>query len=1166
MKKFTLLLFSLLLSSILLAGVYSGGSGTSSDPYRIAIPDDLIELSNTSVDWDKHFIQTADITWDSGQNWGLIGSYTDLYDNVPFTGVYDGGEHTITDLNINLPSNDGVAFIAYTDGAEIRNLGLVNVSVIGSQYVSALVGRTDNSTMISNCFSTGAISSGSYYGGIGGLIGYHAGSSSIENSYSMASITGTYSGGTRSLGGLIGSTHTSSVTNCYSTGAVSGGTVYVGGLIGYSMATVSNSFWDTESSGQVTSAAGTGKTTAEMQEASLFIQAGWDFMDESENGTYDFWGMNSADNNGYPFLSWQEYTNEPELLLSTQHVTNISTSALTATANGTIYSLGDPAPTQHGVCWNTTGNPTLADNFTEEGAPTTGSFTTEISGLSLNEVYYVRAYATNSNETVYGNEVSFAMTSAVAPAAGNGSEAAPYEIANLENLLWLSENNSEWNKYFIQTADIDASATQHINHGSGFSPIGNDGVKFTGNYNGQYHTIDGFYINRPSTDGIGLFGYVNSSGTIKNLGVINANVTGSSNIGSLVGQLYSSYSFIENCYSTGTVTGLSSYTGGLIGWLAYGTMNNCYGDMEVLGASYTGSLAGRIQGGEVNNCYSHGSAAKNPNTSSMTSVGGFAGAIDNSSTVNHCFSTASVGNGNNRGGFVAYFSNATVTNCFWDTQTSGMATSAVGTGKTTAELLDYNTYTDTITEGLASAWDFVDYPNDDAADNDYWGINPGENNGYPFLTWQGYDYLSAPTVITDAVTDIGGTTAVGNGNISSLGASSPTQYGMCWNTSGNPTIEDNTTDEGATNTTGAFTTNIEGLNECTTYFVRAYATNFYSENYGAEVSFSTNDETAPVPDVAELDDVIAECEVTDLTAPTATDNCAGAITGTHDATLPISTQGTTVVTWTYDDDNGNVSTQTQNVVINDVTAPIPDVAELDNITAECEVTDLTAPTATDNCAGAITGTHDATLPISTQGTTVVTWTYDDGNGNVSTQTQNVIIEDITVPAISCIDNQTVNADESNTYTVLGNEFDPSDYSDNCNVVSVTNDFNDSETLDGAQIPEGTTTINWTVSDIAGNDNSCSFEVTVNSYSTGIADLQRVGVVLYPNPVTHNLTIDLGRNQVERLSITDLTGRQILVKKDLNNIENLDVSNLDSGVYLISIQINEEVISARFVKQ
>ncbi|MBN2682578.1 MAG: HYR domain-containing protein, partial [Bacteroidales bacterium] len=125
------------------------------------------------------------------------------------------------------------------------------------------------------------------------------------------------------------------------------------------------------------------------------------------------------------------------------------------------------------------------------------------------------------------------------------------------------------------------------------------------------------------------------------------------------------------------------------------------------------------------------------------------------------------------------------------------------------------------------------------------------------------------------------------------------------------------------------------------------------------------DNEAPVADVATLADVTAECEVTTLTAPTATDNC-GTVTVTNDATLPISAQGTTVVTWTYNDGNGNTASQTQNVVITDISAPVADVATLADVTAECEVTTLTAPTATDNC-GTVTVTNDATLPISTQG-------------------------------------------------------------------------------------------------------------------------------------------------------------------------------------------------------
>jgi hypothetical protein len=56
--------------------------------------------------------------------------------------------------------------------------------------------------------------------------------------------------------------------------------------------------------------------------------------------------------------------------------------------------------------------------------------------------------------------------------------------------------------------------------------------------------------------------------------------------------------------------------------------------------------------------------------------------------------------------------------------------------------------------------------------------------------------------------------------------------------------------------------------------------------------------------------------------------------------------GTYVVTWSFDDGNGNIATQTQNVTINDATPPVPDLLTLDDIVEECSVSELTAPTAT----------------------------------------------------------------------------------------------------------------------------------------------------------------------------------------------------------------------------
>ncbi|WGF92961.1 T9SS type A sorting domain-containing protein [Aequorivita marisscotiae] len=182
----------------------------------------------------------------------------------------------------------------------------------------------------------------------------------------------------------------------------------------------------------------------------------------------------------------------------------------------------------------------------------------------------------------------------------------------------------------------------------------------------------------------------------------------------------------------------------------------------------------------------------------------------------------------------------------------------------------------------------------------------------------------------------------------------------------------------------------------TTFPITASTTVVWTYTDGANTStqnqtVTINDTTAPVPDVTTLPDVVEQCSVTSLPAPTATDACAGSVTGTTTTTFPI-TASTTVV-WTYTD-GANTSTQNQTVTINDTTAPVPDVTTLPDVVEQCSVTSLPAPTATDACAGSVTGTTTTTFPI-TASTTVV-WTYTDG-ANTSTQNQTVIINDTTAP-------------------------------------------------------------------------------------------------------------------------------------------------------------------------
>ena len=164
------------------------------------------------------------------------------------------------------------------------------------------------------------------------------------------------------------------------------------------------------------------------------------------------------------------------------------------------------------------------------------------------------------------------------------------------------------------------------------------------------------------------------------------------------------------------------------------------------------------------------------------------------------------------------------------------------------------------------------------------------------------------------------------------------------------------------------------------------------------------DVTAPDPDVATLPTVEGICSAIIETAPTATDNCSSSsIEGTTTDPLSYTDQGIHTVTWTFDDGNGNTATQTQTVIVQDVTAPVPDVAALLDVSGECSAVIETAPTATDNCAGPIVGTTSDPLSYTEHGTHTVTWTYDDGNGNTATQTQTVTVEDVTPPEIHLSD-------------------------------------------------------------------------------------------------------------------------------------------------------------------
>jgi hypothetical protein len=192
-----------------------------------------------------------------------------------------------------------------------------------------------------------------------------------------------------------------------------------------------------------------------------------------------------------------------------------------------------------------------------------------------------------------------------------------------------------------------------------------------------------------------------------------------------------------------------------------------------------------------------------------------------------------------------------------------------------------------------------------------------------------------------------------------------------------------------------------------------------------------------------------------MQAPTATDNCKGTIVGTTTDPLSYSTQGTYTIHWSFNDGNGNISIQNQTVTVADVEAPVPNAYSLPTVYGTCSATVTAKPTAKDNCKGTITGTTTDPLTYAGNGTYVIHWTFNDGNGNTSAQNQTVVINDNTKPTLTEPNDITISCSSSTLPAVTGN----ATASDNCGTPTITY----TDATNGNKI-----TRTWKATDAAGN--------------------------------------------------------------------------------------------------
>ena len=231
MKIFLLLLIIL---NLVCYSQFSGGAGTSYDPYQVASVNDLDNIRNYLT---SYFVQTSDIDlgvppWNEGEGWEPIGfalSYNPFDYSNAFSGYVNGNGYTISNLFINKPDSSLVGLFGWTWDAEITDVTITNNSnVTGNQNVGLLIGYSSN-TSITNSRTSGTVT-GNY--AVGGFIGDINGSSTVDECNSNCSVNAT----DNSAGGFIGSCRTNmtlNILNSYSMGNVSGNT-NTGGFAGYS--------------------------------------------------------------------------------------------------------------------------------------------------------------------------------------------------------------------------------------------------------------------------------------------------------------------------------------------------------------------------------------------------------------------------------------------------------------------------------------------------------------------------------------------------------------------------------------------------------------------------------------------------------------------------------------------------------------------------------------------------------------------------------------------------------------------------------------------------------------------------------------------------------------------------------------------------------------------
>lgn len=669
----------------------------------------LAQLVNGGTNFANKTVKLGEDIDLIGYIWTPIG-----IGNYSFKGVFDGGNHKITSMNVHAAGTSYAGLFGYVLGGTVKNLrveGSVKYTGGTFGYVGGIVGCCDSSGKVTNCLSKVMIAAqGNYY--VGGVVG-----NLITGTINLCWNEGTVNGGSGSVGGIVGTNSGGTVTNCANFGEVTGSST-AGGIVG--IGTAANSY----NLGDVTGAEGRAYGISSQPatnsyyicklngaETAMYVNSGAEQnitpTTEDNKTVYKVGGTELVELLNGSKGSYTEWINKQDEPYNPVHIIRWDGS-FEEGVEGVITLIYEP---------NNGGVQTaVTEQQRVEGD--TGSFTiksdTELgfkheNGTFLGWSTDPRA-KTADNRYAAGKTVSVEKDKTVTLYAvweniwtGSGTEADAYQISNAADLTALQTQVNEkgfsyTGKWFILTSDINLN-------NANWTPIGVDAFHpFSGNLDGGNHAISGLKVNT-STQWAGLFGYVDSPAgnavvmrdlTLKD-GSVTTTFTGTSFCGGLVAYAWGGIILNDVTVEGFTVKGGIDGTGGLVGSGSV-AMTNCHNRGGSVTGSYAGGLAGkgysnlqdrvfagctnkaavvgeRTAGGMTGNeTYSNGSYTSCTNSGSISATQGYASGIAAGGSYERCSNSGAV-TGQQAAGICVNGSKAT--NC---SNTGAVTGTGTGTG------------------------------------------------------------------------------------------------------------------------------------------------------------------------------------------------------------------------------------------------------------------------------------------------------------------------------------------------------------------------------------------------------------------------------------------------------------------------------------------------------